>query len=152
MAPLHIYLDTSVIGGFFDLEFAGPTQALFDRIERGDFRVYVSDVIRRELAPAPPRVRELLNQIPAAFLVNLLLDPEAEALASAYIAGNALGKGSLADAQHIALASVNRLDVVVSWNFKHIVNLDRIRFFHAINLQNGYPTVDIRSPLEFTEA
>ncbi|WP_310391154.1 hypothetical protein [Hymenobacter sp.] len=63
-----------------------------------------------------------------------------------------MGKGSLADAQHIALASVNRLDVVVSWNFKHIVNLDRIRFFHAINLQNGYPPVDIRSPLEFTEA
>lgn len=72
--------------------------------------MYVSDVTRRELAPAPPRVRELLTQIPAEFVVNLLLDPEAEALANAYITGNALGKGSLADAQHIALASVNRLD------------------------------------------
>ncbi|WP_375418421.1 hypothetical protein [uncultured Hymenobacter sp.] len=124
---------------------------MFERIERGDFRVYVSDVTRRELAPAPPRVRELLTEIPTAFLINLALTPEAEALATAYIAGNALGKGSLADAQHIALASVNRLDVLVSWNFKHIVNLDRIRFFQAINLQNGYPAVDIRSPLEFLE-
>ena len=146
---LRIYLDTSVIGGFFDQEFAGPTQALFDRIERGDFQVYVSDVTRRELAPAPPRVRDLLAEIPVSFRVNLLLTPEAEALADAYVTGKALGKSSLADAQHIALASINRLDVLVSWNFKHIVNLDRIRLFQAINLQNGYPPVDIRSPLEF---
>jgi len=60
-----------------------------------------------------------------------------------------LGKSSLDDAYLIAIASTNRLDVLVSWNFKHIVNFDKIRLFNSINMKLGFPIIDIRSPKEF---
>ena len=64
---------------------------------------------------------------------------------------NILGKASLDDAYHIAIATVNRLDVLVSWNFKHIVNYDKIKLFNSINLRLGYPMIEIRSPKEFVK-
>jgi hypothetical protein len=57
--------------------------------------------------------------------------------------------GYFDDAYHIAIATVNRLDVLVSWNFKHIVNYDKIKLFNSINLRLGYPMIEIRSPKEF---
>lgn len=69
-------------------------------------------------------------------------------MADAYIEDNVLGTASLNDAYHIAMATVNQLDVVVSWNFKHIVNFNKIRLFNAVNLKLGYPAIDIRSPKE----
>ena len=77
------------------------------------------------------------------------LNAESRELALAYINEKALGKASLNDAYHIALASVNRLDCLVSWNFKHIVNFDKIKLFNSINRRLGYPLIDIRTPLEF---
>ncbi len=50
--------------------------------------------------------------------------------------------------QHIAVATLGRVDVVVSWNFKHIVNLNRIRLYNSVNLKLGYPMIEIRSPRE----
>ena len=77
------------------------------------------------------------------------LDDECKKLAEAYIIERVLGQASLNDAFHIAIASVNRLDCLVSWNFKHIVNFDKIKLFNSINLKLGYPLIDIRTPLEF---
>lgn len=77
------------------------------------------------------------------------IDDEIENLAQTYISEKALGKASENDAYHIALASVNRLDCLISWNFKHIANFDKINLFNSINLRLGYPLIDIRSPLEF---
>ena len=77
------------------------------------------------------------------------VDNDVEHLAKAYINEKVLGKASENDAYHIALSSVNRLDCLISWNFKHIVNFDKIKMFNSINLRLGYPTIDIRSPLEF---
>ncbi len=65
-----------------------------------------------------------------------------------YINEKILGVASMDDAYHIAIATVNRIDVLLSWNFKHIVNWDKIRLFNAINMKNGYPSIDIRSPKE----
>ncbi len=56
---------------------------------------------------------------------------------------------SFADCLHIALATVNRADFMVSWNFKHIVNIERIRGYNSINIKNGYKQLEIRSPREF---
>ena len=53
-----------------------------------------------------------------------------------------------ADALHIAVATVARVDVLVSWNFKHIVNLRRIHAYNAVNLKRGYPLLEIRTPRE----
>jgi hypothetical protein len=70
-------------------------------------------------------------------------------LAESYVREKVLGQASLDDAYHIAISSVNRLDCLISWNFKHIVNFDKIRLFNSINLKLGYPLIDIRTPLEF---
>ena len=52
------------------------------------------------------------------------------------------------DAQHIAIATISRVEVLVSWNFRHIVNLQRIRGYNAVNLRDGYPLLEIRTPQE----
>ena len=78
----------------------------------------------------------------------LQLDAEASELAEAYIAAAVLSPRMRADAQHIAIATVGRVDVLVSWNFKHIVNLERIHGYNSVNLRKGYPIIEIRTPRE----
>ena len=73
---------------------------------------------------------------------------EAVVLSDVYIREGAALESNRVDALHIAVATVSRVDVVVSWNFKHIVKLSRIRAYNAVNLKLGYPELEIRSPLE----
>ena len=148
MVKQRIYIDTSVIGGYYDDEFSSDTKKLFERIKNGDFQVYLSEISRLELLPAPKRVQDLLKLIPQGNLVNLEFTEEARSLAENYISEKILGKASMDDAYHIAIATINRIDVLLSWNFKHIVNWDKIRFFNAINMKNGYHSIEIRSPKE----
>ena len=145
----RIYIDTSVIGGYFDDEFEDATKRLFTRIANRDFYVYFSEVNETELSLAPKFIRDLKKLIPDDCYKYLDLDDECKKLAEAYIIERVLGQASLNDAYHIAIASVNRLDCLVSWNFKHIVNFDKIKLFNSINLKLGYPLIDIRTPLEF---
>ena len=145
----RIYIDTSVIGGYFDEEFDIATIKLFERIENKDFIVYFSEVNDTELIFAPQHVKDIKNKIPLECLRFIEIDDEVEELAQTYIKEKAFGKSSENDAYHIALSSVNRLDCLISWNFKHIVNFDKIKMFNSINIRLGYPLIDIRSPLEF---
>ena len=144
----RIYVDTSVIGGYFDKEFEADTKLFFNRILAKEFDVYISEISEIELLPAPDEVRQLLEIVPEECLINLELTEEARVLAGHYLDEKILGPASLNDAYHIAIATINRIDVLVSWNFKHIVNLDKIRLFNAVNLKYGYPMIDIRSPKE----
>ncbi len=146
---LRVYIDTSVVGGYFDDEFEDVTQLFFERIFNKDFLVYFSEVSEAELSLAPDFVKDLKSKIPIDCYRYLDLDDESRALAEAYLKEKILGKTSLDDAYHIAIATVNRLDVLVSWNFKHIVNYDKIKLFNSINLRLGYPMIEIRSPKEF---
>ena len=66
----------------------------------------------------------------------------------AYVGAQVVGPSSRNDAHHVALATLARADLIVSWNFKHIVHIDRIRRFNAVNLMEGHPTIEIRSPRE----
>lgn len=145
----RIYIDTSVIGGYHDEEFEIATIQLFHRIENKDFIIYFSEVNETELILAPQHIKDVKLKIPADCIHYIEIDEEVEELAQTYIREKALGKSSENDAYHIALASVNRVDCLVSWNFKHIVNFDKIKMFNAINIRLGYPLIDIRSPLEF---
>ncbi len=145
----RIYIDTSVIGGYYDEEFEEATIKLFQRIVRKDFIIYMSEVNETELVLAPQEVKEVKDKIPSDCLRFLEIDDEVDNLAQTYINEKALSKSSENDAYHIALASVNRLECLISWNFKHIVNFDKIKVFHSINIRLGYPIIDIRSPLEF---
>ena len=145
----RIYIDTSVIGGHFDEEFQDFSRLLFERIANKDFMIYFSEVNKTELSLAPTYIQDIEKLIPSDCYHYLELNNESKNLAEVYINEKALGKASLNDAYHIAIASTNRLDCLISWNFKHIVNFDKIRLFNSINLRLGYPLIDIRTPLEF---
>ncbi|GHV67914.1 hypothetical protein FACS1894199_14300 [Bacteroidia bacterium] len=142
----RIYIDTSVVGGFFDKEFETETKALFERLKNKECIFVVSSVLQKELLGAPQYVRELLNNYDTNSLEYVELTPEAIELAKDYLAAEVVGKASLEDCQHIAIATLNKVDVLASWNFKHIVNLDRIKGYNAVNLKNGHSILEIRNP------
>lgn len=143
---LRIYIDTSVVGGYFDDEFSETTQELFKRFENNEITFVISDLLDLELIAAPKNVRELLHRYSADKFERIQLTEEVIKLADTYIAENIVGKTSLEDCRHIALATINRVDVLASWNFKHIVNLDRIKGYNSVNFKLGYPMIEIRSP------
>jgi predicted nucleic acid-binding protein len=143
-----IYIDTSVIGGYYDKEFEKETRLLFKEIEQGFFEVVYSKVTDDELLSAPKHVRELMPSLPQHVITNVDLTEEAVNLANAYLSENVVGKTSRTDCYHIALATIHRVDILVSWNFKHIVNVARIRGYNAVNMKLGYASIDIRSPKE----
>ena len=145
---LLLYLDTSVIGGYYDVEFEKETKLLFNEIIKGKYEVLYSSITDDELIKAPQCVKELINKVPENNKRKIALTEEAMQLADCYIAENVVGKSSREDCLHIALATVYQADILVSWNFKHIVNVKRIRGYNAINMKYGYTTLDIRSPKE----
>jgi len=146
MKRQRIYIDTSIVGGFFDKEFEKETKLLFQRLENKEIIFITSDVLFDELEDAPPKVKSLLDNYDESYLEKIVITDEAKELANKYIAENVVGKTSLDDCRHIALATINNADVLASWNFKHIVNLARIKGYNAVNLKNGYKTLEIRNP------
>lgn len=145
----RLYIDTSVFGGYYDDEFAEHTIPLFNRLRNGDFLLLFSAVTQEELETAPERVKELVRALKVELTEFLEITDEVVELAEEYIAEKVVGQTSYADCLHIALATVSRADYLVSWNFKHIVNVQRIRGYNSINLKNGYRQIEIRSPREF---
>ena len=149
--PLSLYIDTSVIGGYFDVEFEKETCQLFNAIQQGDYNVIYSSVTMDELLEAPKQVRNLLDKVPESLKIFVELSKEATELGDGYIAEKVVGKTSREDCFHIALATIHKADILVSWNFKHIVNIHRIRRYNSVNLKMGYSTIDIRSPKEIID-
>ena len=143
-----IYIDTSIVGGYFDDEFSTDTHALFKRLENKEVIFMISSVLQQELQRAPNNVRELLDKYNSDCFEYIELTKEAVDLAEKYIDEKVVGKTSADDCRHIALATINKADVLVSWNFKHIVNLDRIKGYNGVNLKYGYSVVEIRTPKE----
>ncbi len=148
MKKLRIYADTSVFGGCFDAEFAVESRKLFEEIKAGKFVLVVSDTLTAELQPAPEHVRQVLDTLSTQHVEFVSVTPEAEHLRDAYIAAEVVGPSSLEDAEHIAIASVAGVDLVVSWNFRHIVHYDKIAGYNAVNLLHGYKPLQIFSPKE----
>ena len=110
--------------------------------------VVISDLTLRELEDAPPKVSNIVEEIPEQYKKYVVLDDNAKYLADKYIEEEAISRKHLVDAQQIAIATINKVDVLVSWNFKHIVNLNRIRLYNATNLKYGYQIIEIRTPRE----
>ena len=148
MPALRVYADTSVFGGVEDEEFAEFSQRFFARVRRGDFVLLISTQTLAELLAAPDRVKQVLRDLPTDVVESVAVDREVEALANAYLEAGVLPPSSRGDAVHVAAASVAAADVVVSWNFRHIVRLDRIRKFNGVNALKGYRALEIRSPME----
>ncbi len=145
----RLYIDTSVFGGYFDEEFSEFTRPLFSRIQNGEFRLLFSEITQDELTPAPEKVQELVRNFKVQNTDFIEINEEAVELATQYITEGVVGQTSFADCLHIALATINRADYLISWNFKHIVNVLRIRGYNSINIKNGYKELEIRSPRDF---
>jgi predicted nucleic acid-binding protein len=145
---MKIYADTSVIGGCFDEEFHFWSNNLFDQFKKGIETLMLADLTLQELEFARDEVRDKILQVRETQIIHIETTDEAIRLAQTYITEGALTKKSYNDALHIALASIYNADVLASWNFKHIVNLQRIRLYNSINLRLGYKLLEIRTPRE----
>ena len=143
---LRIYIDTSVVGGYYDEEFKEATIQLFERLDKNEVIFVVSDLLDLELINAPQLVREHLLKYSADKFQRVELTKEAIILADTYIEEKVVGSTSLEDCRHIALATIYKVDVLASWNFKHIVNLQRIKGYNSVNVRLGYSILEIRSP------
>jgi predicted nucleic acid-binding protein len=148
--PIRVYADTSVFGGALDDEFALASRRFFDRVDKGAFHLVTSPLVEAELAEAPPEVREfaqpIMDEAEAA-----PVSAEALRLHQAYLEAGILGERRGADALHVALATAAGCAVIVSWNFQHIVHLEKIPLYNAVNAMNGYGPIAIYSPLEVIE-
>jgi predicted nucleic acid-binding protein len=145
---LRIYIDTSIVGGYFDEKFEVETKALFERLENKEVVFVISEVLEDELEKAPPHTRELLKKYEKENCLFEYVDltDEADMLAQCYIREKVISAKCIEDCQHIAIATINRVDLLASWNFKHIVNLGRIKGYNVVNLKNNYTTIEIRTP------
>jgi predicted nucleic acid-binding protein len=145
---LRVYADTSVFGGCFDPPFEEASRRFFREVRAGRVVLLVSRAVSDELEGAPPRVREFMASLPSHLLAEVPITEDVRLLRDAYMAARIVGRRSMDDATHVAAATVARADAIVSWNFKHLVRLDRIRGFNRINLQLGYDFVTILNPGE----
>ncbi len=145
---IKVYVDTSVFGGCFDVEFEEWSNKLIEEFKAGLKVLVISDLTLKELEGAPPNVRNLVEEISGEHKEYVVLNNEARGLARHYIEECVVSEGYLVDAQHIAIATVSRVDVLVSWNFKHMVNLSKIRLYNSVNLKYEHPLLEIRSPRE----
>jgi len=147
---MKFYVDTSVWGGYDDKEFSEWTIPFFEQARQGRFTIVLSDVTIGELLKAPKLIRDLPTTIPPDFLELVTISSEQLKLADKYIQEGALTIKFHSDAQHIAISSILKVDSLVSWNFRHMVNFFRIRQYNLINLKYWYSTIDIRTPKEVT--
>jgi predicted nucleic acid-binding protein len=148
MKKLRLYLDTSVFGGVYDNEFKEASTMLFDKIKAGKFVCIYSRLCLTELETAPDNVKTFFANLPKENLEFVEIQSDAYELAHKYVAAKVVGKSSFDDCVHIATATICNADFLISWNFKHIVNVFRIKNYNSVNMQNGYKSLDIRSPKE----
>ena len=147
MRPIRVYADTSVFGGVFDDAFAEPSRTFFDQVRQGRFRLVSSALVRDEIAAAPQQVRMLFEEM-GRLLEMHEVPPEGIELRNEYLRAGIVSASSLADALHVATATVVRCNIVVSWNFRHIVHFQKIPLYNAVNKIQGYGDVAIHSPQE----
>ena len=147
----RFYFDTSVFGGVYDIEFEEETLLLFERVKLGKIVCVYSDLTETELIKAPANVKKYFNELPKENTERVIVNEEIIELATKYLEEKVVGKTSFDDCLHIATATLNKVDMLVSWNFKHIVNIYRIRGYNSINIKMNYSSLEIRSPKEILE-
>jgi predicted nucleic acid-binding protein len=147
-----IYLETTVFNFYFDNDAPDKridTLRLFQEIEWGKYEPYTSDHVIEELLEASePKQSAMLNLITRYNIIVLPDSSEAEHLAALYVSEGIIPKKYSADALHIAITTVNNLDVIVSYNFRHIVKMKTITMTEFINLRERYHKIGIYSPTE----
>ena len=149
MDKLKIYIDTSVIGGCFDYEFIDISNRLIETFKNGLFIPVVSDTVKKEIKNAPSLVRTKYDEILTYNAIYLNKSNKAKNLVGEYLNKKIVTKKYEDDCYHIALATVNKIDVLVSWNFKHIVNEQKVLLFNFVNKSLNYDEIVIKDPKDF---
>ncbi|MEW6203084.1 MAG: hypothetical protein AB1546_13990 [bacterium] len=148
MKPLRVYADTSVISGCLDAEFEDDSMQFIEAVRSGKIVMLVSEVVARELENAPEEVCIIITSLPAGCVERVELTEEILELRDAYLEAGIVGVRHANDAAHVAAATVARADAIVSWNFRHIVRLDKMKLYNRINLLYGYGILTIITPKE----
>ena len=147
----RIYVDSSVVSGVFDHhmpERVEQARRFWDDVNGGKIRIIASDVLEQEIREAEQHIRDFFNELPETQIDRVVSTSESNDLAEKYIAEGVVGESNLNDCRHVALAAIAGADVLVSWNCKHIVKLNKIRRYNAINKLLGYREIEIRTPEE----
>ena len=152
---MKLYLDTSIFGAFFDTEDQKrlkATEVLCKKIKREKYKGFISPVVFEEIARAPDNIKIALESKIKEVNPSLLNEiEESLILAEEYIKLGLAPEKYRNDARHVAVATVYGLDAVVSWNYRHLVNVARKRIIHSVNLRFGYSLIEIISPWEVVE-
>ncbi len=148
---MRAYIDTSVFGGYYDREFQGATREFFVAVSKGRVKALLSGVLLRELEEAPEQVRELLRRVMLQDYEPLEVTEESIRLAEAYSKAGLIPEKYANDALHVALATLSRADVVISWNFRHMVNPAQQRAFNGVNIALGYGIISVMTPAEIVK-
>lgn len=144
----RLYLDTSVIGGYHDPEWMADTRELWRQRAAGMWQFVASGLVAQEVIGAPAEVRQLFEDTFDRARNLLAVTDEIEDLAQHYLEARVVSLRYADDARHVALCTVHRTNHLVSWNFRHLVNVRRSAGFNAVNLLQGYPPVSIVNPKE----
>lgn len=147
----RFYIDPSVIGGVFDTEFEEHSTILMEKIKLGQIMAVISDVTESEIMKARREIRDFYTSLPKSSIEFVEISKDAVLLADNYIKEKVIGKTNRSDCLHIGIATANKVDILVSWNFKHIVNIYRIRGYNSVNIKLGFPSLEIRSPKDIVE-
>jgi hypothetical protein len=145
--PIRVYADTSVFGGIHDSEFAQVSREFFSRVWQGRIQIVVSTSVLDELGDAPEAVRKTWEEMLPLVEVLEVTD-DALNLQEAYLRAGVVTPKWDQDALHVAMATLSRCAMIVSWNFRHIVNYQKIPQYNAVNAVEGYGPISIYSPLE----
>jgi hypothetical protein len=147
MRSFTVYADTSVFGGVFDVEFEEPSKMFFDLVRIDKFQLRVSGITAVEIERAPQHVLDFFNEhLPSMEVIPIT--KEVITLRDAYLEHGIVTPNYIEDATHVAAASIAEVDIIVSWNFRHIVHFEKIRLYNAVNTLHNYPELEIRSPSE----
>jgi len=147
----RVYVDSTVVNGMFDYhmpERIERAKLFWDDVKNGRIRIIVSDVLEQEIRDAPQHVRDFFDDLPESQIEQVALTEEAKELADRYIVEGVVGGSNMNDCRHVALSTLAEADVLVSWNFRHIVKLNKIYRYNAINKLLGYREIEIRTPEE----
>jgi predicted nucleic acid-binding protein len=144
---MKVYADTSVFGGVFDQEFSRDSRQFFEEVLAGRFSLVTSALVGEEIESAPELVKaDFLRFASNSELAEI--GPAVLNLRDANVSAGIVTPKSTDDATHVALATISGCEIIVSWNFKHIVHFQKIPKYNAVNVLNGYRPISIYSPAE----
>ncbi|PSL24488.1 PIN domain-containing protein [Chitinophaga ginsengisoli] len=146
---LKVYVDTSVIGGCFDYKFRKDSLRLFEDFKAGRKQMIYSDLVYKEIQQGGYTRDHLLrkfHEVPEDHRIGYKQNEEVLSLARKYLQKNILTEKSQKDAIHVALGTIFKVDVIASWNFRHIVNKRKIKLYNETNIELGYQSIEIKTP------